>query len=181
VANGKRTASERPILVDSDEALDRAVRKIDALLDRGDGLSSEEALELDRLSNAVRRYEQKHLPVAAQAPGELLRFLLDANELSVEELAVATGVAASTLTASWPVKKHLILQGPVRSPNTFVSANPHSSMIGDKRRGPGVHWRRLVHMPQFPDRMPMSLPSTRRPMHDIPWQARQDNECHDNG
>jgi antitoxin component HigA of HigAB toxin-antitoxin module len=99
VASGKRTASERPIRVNSDQALDRAVRKIDALLDRADKLSPEERRELDRLSGVVRRYEEKHLPVPAQAPGELLQFLLEANELSVEELAGATGVAASTLAA----------------------------------------------------------------------------------
>ena len=93
MANGKKAAVKsrsRPLA--SEAGLQRAIRRMDNLLDQGDSLSREEENELELLSNLVRAYEQKHFPVAPFGNREILAYLLEMKGTSLRQLANATRI-----------------------------------------------------------------------------------------
>jgi len=86
----------RPIR--SERELSRAIKVIDALIDRS-SLGTPERDYLDVLSNLVEAYEEEHYPIAKVSDARLLRHLLEARAISQTEVAKATGIATSTLSA----------------------------------------------------------------------------------
>jgi HTH-type transcriptional regulator/antitoxin HigA len=78
----------RPI--HDDEALDNAVAMIDRLLDRRD-LTAGEQDYLDVLSDLVERYEDEHIPLPVVRGVEMLRYLMDENNLKQADLVPIFG------------------------------------------------------------------------------------------
>ena len=77
-------------------ALAKAIAEFDSLL----GCirrTKVESNRLDVLSEAVREYERKNLPVTERTPAERLRFLLDVHDLDTLRLAALTGIHAAFL------------------------------------------------------------------------------------
>lgn len=86
----------RPIRSEKD--LDRAVEVIDSLIDRS-SLSSDEKDYLNVLSDLVEAYEEEHYPMAKVSDARMVRHLMEAKSVNQSELAQATGIANSTISA----------------------------------------------------------------------------------
>jgi HTH-type transcriptional regulator/antitoxin HigA len=86
----------RPIR--SERELDRAIKVIDSLINRP-SLTASERDYLHVLSDLVGAYEEEHYPFAEVSDARMLRHLLEAKAVSQTELAEATGIANSTLSA----------------------------------------------------------------------------------
>jgi HTH-type transcriptional regulator / antitoxin HigA len=69
----------RPIR--SDAGLDRATKMIDSLVTRDD-LDSGEEDYLDVLSDLVHTYEAEHDPIAPVSDADMVRFLLESNDMT---------------------------------------------------------------------------------------------------
>ncbi len=96
MATGKKTAEFEPKAIPSRAALLATIAEIEFLLSRPRRTKSESS-RLDRLSEAVREYERRKLPVAPRSPSERLHYLLEIHETNVEELSGSTGVNESKL------------------------------------------------------------------------------------
>lgn len=95
----------RPIR--SDAALVEARRMIDKLVDRLDDLEEGERDYLDVLADLVERYEKATIPMPRLPDQLMLRFLLDAKEVSQSQLAKDTGIAVSTISEVLAGKRKL--------------------------------------------------------------------------
>ena len=85
----------RPIR--SDAELDRAITMIDSLIERDD-LDSGGEDYLDVLSDLVHRYEAEHDPIAPVSDPDMVRFLLESNDMTQAELAERSEIAESTIS-----------------------------------------------------------------------------------
>jgi len=86
----------RPIR--SEEELDRAIKVIDSLIDcpsRNDDQSD----YLTVLSDLVESYEEEHYPMPEVSDARMLRHLIEAKGVSQTEVAKATRIANSTISA----------------------------------------------------------------------------------
>ena len=86
----------RPIR--SDKELDAALAVIDQLLDQK-RLVREEQDYLDVLSGLVERYEKEQHPMPPVSDAEMLRHLIQAKDVTQVQVARATGIAESTISA----------------------------------------------------------------------------------
>jgi HTH-type transcriptional regulator/antitoxin HigA len=86
--------------------LDRAIAMIDSLLTRDD-LDTGEDDYLDVLSDLVHRYEAEHDPIAPVADADMIRFLLESNDLTQTELAERSKIAESTISEILAGKRKL--------------------------------------------------------------------------
>ncbi len=85
----------RPI---RDEAtLDAASELADELAARDD-LTPEEAAYLDVLADQIERYEDEHHQIPDASPADVLRYLMEANELTGATLAAKTGLPKSLIS-----------------------------------------------------------------------------------
>ena len=94
----------RPIR--SEEGLTRATAMLDILLDQ-DRLSTEERDYLDVLTGLVEQYESQEFPFEPLSDAQMLRQLIDARGVSQTELARATGIVDSTISAVLKGKRSL--------------------------------------------------------------------------
>ncbi len=94
----------RPIQSDAD--LDRAIAVVDTLLDRDD-LDAGEQDYLDVLGDLIERYEDRTDPPRDVSDAGLLRFLVEQRAVKQVELARATGIAESTISAVLTGKRTL--------------------------------------------------------------------------
>src|SRR5208282_1584675 len=85
----------RPIRSESE--LDRAIEVIDSLIAKED-LDSGQENYLDVLGDLVHKYEAEHDPIAAVSDADMVRFLLESNEMVQTELAQRSGIAESTIS-----------------------------------------------------------------------------------
>ncbi len=85
----------RPIRSESE--LDRAIEVIDSLIAKED-LDSGQEDYLDVLGDLVHKYEAEHDPMAAVSDADMVRFLLESNEMAQTELAQRSGIAESTIS-----------------------------------------------------------------------------------
>lgn len=83
----------------NDTELDAAMRIIDNLLECGDHLDDGAAAYLEVLEGLVAVYEKEHHPIPPVPDSELLRHLIDARGVSQVDIARATGIVESTLSA----------------------------------------------------------------------------------
>ncbi len=91
----------------SEADLDGAVAVIDNLLDRG-RLDQGEAAYLDVLGDLVREYESVHHSIDAKiADREILAYLIGEKQVNQLEVAKATGIAESTISAVLAGKREL--------------------------------------------------------------------------
>ncbi len=82
----------------SEDELDRAMKIMDELLSRGD-LDSDRQDYLDVLSDLVERYEDKVHSIPAATDAQVLQHLIEARGVRQVELAQATSIAESTISA----------------------------------------------------------------------------------
>ena len=96
----------RPIC--SDKELDRASHMIDSLLDKKK-LSRAEQDYLVVLSDIVERYEDEHHPIDDKPVGDadMLRFLIESNEVTQSEVAKHAEIAESTISEILSGKRSL--------------------------------------------------------------------------
>jgi HTH-type transcriptional regulator/antitoxin HigA len=94
----------RPIRSESE--LDRAISVIDSLVVRED-LDSGQEDYLDVLGDLVHKYEAEHDPIEAISDADMLRFLLESNELAQTELARRSCIAESTISEILAGKRKL--------------------------------------------------------------------------
>src|SRR5271157_4247817 len=99
-----RTFPLRPIRSDSE--LDRAIAVIDSLITRDD-LDSGEEDYLDVLGDLVHKYEAEHDPIVAVSDTDMVRFLLESNEMAQTELAQRSGITGSTISEILAGKRKL--------------------------------------------------------------------------
>src|ERR1700722_14467683 len=99
-----RTFPLRPIR--SDAELDRAIAIIDSLITRDDLELGEEDY-VDVLSDLVHRYEAEHDPIVPVPDADLVRFLLESNDMAQTELAQRSEIAESTISAILARKRKL--------------------------------------------------------------------------
>ncbi|MGO9915163.1 MAG: helix-turn-helix domain-containing protein [Isosphaeraceae bacterium] len=103
-----RTAPERDLYIElvqrfplrrlrSDAELDEAIAIIDRLVTR-ERLAPGESDYLDVLSDLVHKYESTEHPISPASDAEVLRFLLESNEMAQTELAHRSGIAGSTIS-----------------------------------------------------------------------------------
>jgi HTH-type transcriptional regulator/antitoxin HigA len=86
--------------------LDRAIAVIDSLITRDD-LDSGQEDYLDVLSDLVHKYEAEHDPIAPVPDAEMVRFLLESNEMAQAQLAQRSGIAESTISEILAGKRKL--------------------------------------------------------------------------
>jgi HTH-type transcriptional regulator / antitoxin HigA len=85
----------RPI---RDEAtLDTASELADELAARDD-LTEEESAYLEVLSDQIERYEDQHHEIPDASPAAVLRYLMEANEMTGAVLATKTGIPKSLIS-----------------------------------------------------------------------------------
>ncbi len=86
----------RPIR--SEKVLDRATKVIDSLIDCT-SLSADQRDYLNVLSDLVEAYEEERYPMPKISDARMLRHLIEARGVSQTEVAKATGIANSTISA----------------------------------------------------------------------------------
>jgi HTH-type transcriptional regulator / antitoxin HigA len=86
--------------------LDRAIAMIDSLIIRVE-LDSGEEDYLEVLSDLVHRYEAEHDPITPVSDAEMIRFLLESNEMTQAELAHRSKIADSTISEILAEKRKL--------------------------------------------------------------------------
>jgi HTH-type transcriptional regulator / antitoxin HigA len=94
----------RPIR--SEQELDHAIRRIDALLDRKHRNRAEEDY-LEVLGNLVERYEADKYPEQPVSDATMLRHLIEAKGVPQVKVARATRIANSTISAVLHEKRSL--------------------------------------------------------------------------
>lgn len=85
------------VLITSDRHLHQAQEVIDDLLKK-DRLDSGEEAYLEVLGNMVMAYEDEHHPIPAASDADLLRHLMEAQEISQADVSRQAGIARSTLS-----------------------------------------------------------------------------------
>ncbi len=92
-----------PHLIHSDEELANYTQELFALTSKSDPIE-EEAIAL--LTLLIERYEAEHYPVPDAEPVDVLRFLLDRNQLSQRDIASELG-SESTVSLVLAGKRRL--------------------------------------------------------------------------
>jgi HTH-type transcriptional regulator/antitoxin HigA len=120
----------------SERELDRAIKMLDALLDRPK-LTRAEQDYLEVLTDLVEKYETAADPVEAVSDADMLRFLMESRGMTQLELAAATGVVNTTLSAVLHGKRRLSREHVGRvtqffglSPAAFASTEPKKRKSG---------------------------------------------------
>jgi HTH-type transcriptional regulator / antitoxin HigA len=113
----------------SEEELDLAIAVLDKLLSRRKPLDDQEQGYLESLSHEIERYEAAAHPVPDVSGPAMLRHLLDAREATLSEVAEATGIALSTLSAILNNKRQLTL-GHISKLAPYFGVEPGVFVIG---------------------------------------------------
>ena len=94
----------RPIR--NERELDRAIKRLDELLGRRK-LNKSEQDYLDVLTDLVEKYEAAAHPMKPVSDADMLRFLMESRGVTQQELAAATGIVNTTLSAVVHGKRRL--------------------------------------------------------------------------
>lgn len=105
---GALLMSALPQVIESEEELDRAEEIIGQLLSKGENLSPEEEKLLDLVSDLVEKYESEHFSFPAVSPTEILKFLMEQNDLKQSDLISvfgSSGVASEVTNGKRSISK----------------------------------------------------------------------------
>ena len=97
-----------PQVIESEEELKRAEGIITALLNKGIDLSPEEEKLLDLISDLVEKYEDEHYPFPEVPPNEILKFLIEQNDLKQSDLLHvfgSSGIASEVVNGKRSISK----------------------------------------------------------------------------
>lgn len=111
--------------IKSEEQYRRAQTMIDRLVTKG-RLDRGERMYLDALSDLLAAYEDVQYPVAAASDADMLRHLMDANDLGEIELHERTGIPRGTLSDVLAGKKNFT-RAMVRTLSRFFKV--HASVL----------------------------------------------------
>jgi HTH-type transcriptional regulator/antitoxin HigA len=125
-----RNFPPRPIRSERD--LDRATRVIDSLVDRP-SLSSDEKDYLNVLGDLVETYEDEHYPMAKVSDARMVRHLMEAKGVNQTEVAQATGIANSTISAVLKGTRQLTREHIGRLA-VFFHVDPGVFIFGEQQR-----------------------------------------------
>lgn len=84
------------IVIRDDDHLDAAIEFLDGLLRRDLDEGQEAYLEV--LENLIEAYEEEHVSIPDASESDVLRFLMESNDLSQSQLARETGIPQSTIS-----------------------------------------------------------------------------------
>ncbi len=108
--------------ITSEKELDEAIEHLDTILKRP--LSSPgELAYLDALSDLVALYENEHHPIGPAEPHELLQHLLEARQLTQQQLCLQTGISKSTISEILSAKKRFSLPT-IKKLASFFNVSP---------------------------------------------------------
>lgn len=105
---GSLLATVLPQAIENDAELDRTMVVIDALVDKGDDISPEEEKLLVLLSDIVEKYEDEHYPIDDASPHEVLKFLMEQNDLKQKDLLPifgSSGIASEVVNGRREISK----------------------------------------------------------------------------
>lgn len=97
-----------PQAIETEEELDRMMKVIDKLLSKGDHISPEEEKLLVLVSDIVEKYEDEHYPIPDSPPHEVLKFLMEQNDLKQSDLLHvfgSSGVASEVVNGKRAISK----------------------------------------------------------------------------
>lgn len=97
-----------PKVIENEDELKRIEGLIDELLKKGDNLSPEEEKLLELLSFLVEEYEDEHYPFPEVPPNEVLKFLIDENNLKQSDLLHifgSSGIASEVVNGKRSISK----------------------------------------------------------------------------
>jgi HTH-type transcriptional regulator / antitoxin HigA len=80
-----------PTVIKTEEENERILAEIEKLMDKGEGMSPEELALLELMSQLVEAYEEEAYPVKGAPPHEVLRHLMEANDLKQADLLPILG------------------------------------------------------------------------------------------
>lgn len=93
---GNLLADVLPTVIETEEECLRVEKIVGDLLKKGDNLSPEEDRLLDLLSDLIEFYEDKVYPIKAAPPYEMLKFLMNENDLKQSDLLPVFGSSGIT-------------------------------------------------------------------------------------
>ena len=105
---GSLLMSALPQVIESDEELRRSEEIITGLLNKGANLSPEEEKLLDLISDLVEKYEDEHYPFPEVPPNEILKFLMEQNDLKQSDLLHvfgSSGIASEVVGGKRSISK----------------------------------------------------------------------------
>jgi HTH-type transcriptional regulator / antitoxin HigA len=105
---GSLLATVLPQAIENDAELDRMMEVIDALVDKGDDISTEEEKLLILLSDIVEKYEDEHYPINDAPPHEVLKFLMEQHDLKQKDLLPifgSSGIASEVVNGKRAISK----------------------------------------------------------------------------
>lgn len=85
-----------PQVIETKKELERVEGIIGNLLKKGESISPEEDKLLDLLSNLVEEYEEEHFLFPKVPPNEIVRFLIEQNDLKQNDLLDVFGSSGIT-------------------------------------------------------------------------------------
>lgn len=91
-------AESQPEVIRGPRAHGRAIKQLEKLMAQPKRTNAENRL-LELLSFLVNEYEERLYPTPDISPGELLLHLLASRQITQAELATATGISKSTISA----------------------------------------------------------------------------------
>jgi HTH-type transcriptional regulator / antitoxin HigA len=100
--------STLPQVIETKEELERTEEVISSLLKKSDKISPEEEKLLDLLSDLVEDYEDEHYPIEDAPPKEILKFLMEQNDLKQTDLLPifgSSGIASEVVNGKRSISK----------------------------------------------------------------------------
>jgi HTH-type transcriptional regulator/antitoxin HigA len=100
--------AEAPRVIKTEADNERALRRVEALLDLGDAITEPESELLELLAFLIEQFEEEHYSLASSTPAELLRELMAVHGMKradIVPLFPSKGVASEVLSGKRDVSK----------------------------------------------------------------------------
>jgi HTH-type transcriptional regulator / antitoxin HigA len=101
-----------PAVITNEEELDRMTEEVNRLMTKGikqNGLSPEEERLLDLLTKLIEDYEDEHYPFEESSPNEILKFLMEQQDLKQADLLPifgSSGIASEVVNGKRSISKN---------------------------------------------------------------------------
>ncbi len=105
---GQLLATALPSSIETDEECERLEKIVDKLISKGANLSPEEDKLLDLLSDLIETYEDRVYPIEDASPQEMLKFLMEENDLKQSDLLHvfgSSGIASEVVGGKRSISK----------------------------------------------------------------------------